>query len=94
MIDRVRKYIESVKWHTARSGDHAYTLYKWKPELYDEFAWLVMYIREVGDTVIFKGTKYICLHLDGMRYWTMGAPLASTILINRCKADPPVKKVE
>lgn len=89
MMNRARKYIGSVKWQLAKSNDHEYTVRKWNPQLDTEFAWFVIFIRDVGIAEKFAGRKYIYFYLDGKRYWTMGAPLGITIIINRCPAEPP-----
>lgn len=93
MIERARKYIESVKWQRAKTYDetapHEYTVRKWNPHLDDEFVWFAMHIREIGIAEKFWKRKYMYLYLDGYRYWTMGAPIGITIIINRSPADQP-----
>lgn len=49
----------------------------------DMFDNAVRYIREHGDMETFSGKPYKGLCFRGYRYWTMGAVLAETILINR-----------
>jgi hypothetical protein len=50
-------------------------------------------IRRYGYEEIYEGRSYTMLNIDDMKYWTMGAPVAETILINRKElppfADPP-----
>jgi hypothetical protein len=41
-------------------------------------------IRRYGD----EGRFYIMLNIDDMKYWTMGAPVEETILINRKYLTP------
>jgi hypothetical protein len=43
----------------------------------------VRYIREHGEIEMYWGKPYKTLYRDGHKYWTMGAPLDVTILINR-----------
>jgi hypothetical protein len=45
----------------------------------------VTFIREHGYRNKFKKSWYTQYDLDGFTYWTMGAPLDVTILINRKK---------
>jgi hypothetical protein len=65
---------------------HFYTLIKeWanKEDFYD----CVQFIRNHGFHEMFpkglRGQPYTCFHLNGYKYWSMGAPLDKTILINR-----------
>jgi hypothetical protein len=68
-------------WQTARSGDHQYTLRKWGADLTFEFA--TLFLRERGYQHKFGSRWYTQYDLDGHTYWSMGAPLAFTSLINR-----------
>jgi hypothetical protein len=45
----------------------------------------VIHIRQAGYKADYRGTTYTYLDIDGWQYWTMGAPLSQTILINRAK---------
>lgn len=85
-------YIDTVRWQFAKTmpeNPHEYTLKKWgNPEMFDR---VVMYIREHGYDDWFKGRKYIALNVGEHKYWTMGASLDQTILINRkelCTTQP------
>lgn len=63
---------------------HEYTLRKkWLSD--DEFDYFVAYIRENGYKQKFGKVTYIYLNVDGYCYWSMGAPIEKTILINRAK---------
>lgn len=67
---------------TAKNNPHWYTLRKnWESD--KAFDDAVIFIREHGYTKYYYKTAYTCLDINGMRYWTMGAPLWETILINR-----------
>jgi hypothetical protein len=71
---------------------HWYTLRKhWERD--EDFIWTVETIRRYGCEEVYEGRPYTVLNLDDMKYWTMGAPVAETILINRKFltpfADPP-----
>ena len=48
-----------------------------------QFERVVQYIRDHGYDETFKGRAYKMLAINGYKYWTMGAPLNETILINR-----------
>lgn len=86
--DELREFIRSSTWTFAK------TMPKWPHEYIvrgrvDEtlFVQLVCHIRKHG----YQGTFYrksitYCDH-DGMVYWTMGAPISETIIINRCKKE-------
>lgn len=54
----------------------------------DWFDWFVLLIREHGFKRTFGRRHYLYLRVGDHRYWTMGAPLAKTIIINRAKAHP------
>ncbi len=38
-----------------------------------------------GYTGRFFGREYVYADYDGFQYWTMGAPLPATIILNRCR---------
>jgi hypothetical protein len=82
-IDEIREYVKSVHWHTAQDGSHSYTLAKWEPKFAAMFYAFVWFIRKNGYIEMFRDVPYICFDVDDYRYWTMGAPLHETILINR-----------
>jgi hypothetical protein len=82
-IDEIREYVKSVRWQTAQDGSHSYTLAKWYPEVAAMFYAFVWFIRKNGYIEMFRDVPYICFDVDDYRYWTMGAPLHETILINR-----------
>jgi hypothetical protein len=86
-IDELREFIRTSPWTFARTMPeipHEYTLRKNAP---DEklFERVVLYIREAGYEGIFGSATYTYLNIDGWKYWTMGAPLKDTTLINRAK---------
>ena len=51
------------------------------------FEALVTHIREHGYEGRFYSKPITYFAEDGMIYWTMGAPIAETIIINRCKQE-------
>jgi SAM-dependent methyltransferase len=67
---------------TMPQNPHWYTLRKhWKDD--QAFVSVVEKIRQYGYREMYAGRPYTVLSMNGMKYWTMGAPLSSTILINR-----------
>jgi len=86
--DFFRTYRDRVRWQTAKSGPpHQYTIRGWRPELEYDFEKAVITIRANGQPERFYKQTYIYFYLDGLKYWTMGAPLEQTIVINRAKDD-------
>ena len=85
--EEVKKHLESKSYRFAKTmaeHPHSYTLInEWdnSQEFYD----VVQYIRDYGVKEKFFKTTYIYLYMDGTKYWSMGAPLSETILINRAK---------
>ena len=75
---------------TMPQNPHYYTLSKtWESR--EVFESVVEYIREHGQDEYwgigrFK-TKYTYFYWEGYKYWTMGAPIKETILINRAKDE-------
>ena len=82
----IKEFISSVNWrfaHTMPKDPHYYTIRDYSND--SAFIEAVNIIRQQGKSVIFKGRSYICLDIDGWRYWTMGNPLPITKIINRAK---------
>jgi len=65
---------------------HYYTLREhWNDA---DFVSAVQYIRDHGYQAKFGKTTYTYLNVNNYKYWTMGAPLDQTILINRAAIQP------
>lgn len=63
---------------------HEYTKrHNWADQ--QEFESVVQYIRDRGVKEYFGKRSYTYLYYGGHKYWTMGRPLANTILINRAQ---------
>ena len=61
---------------------HEYTLRReWASDA--DFVRAVLFIRAHGYQNLFEGSWYTQLDIDDHTYWTMGAPVEETILINR-----------
>ena len=95
-IEELREFVQTSPWTFARTmpeKPHEYTLRAKAP---DEklFERVVLYIRQAGYKANHGSWTYTYLHIDGWKYWTMGAPLGPTgkydpnihtILMNRAK---------
>ena len=86
--EEVEEWCRSVQWQeavTAPDNPHSYTLrYNTDPIMF----WrVVLHIREHGYQYRWGRREYTQYRADDHDLWTMGAPLESTILINRKHRD-------
>jgi hypothetical protein len=82
----LRAFVSSRWWTFARTmpdNPHWYTVREWAPEQEDEFEAFVRLLRKHGSDEVFCGRPYRYLDFDGFHYWTMGAPVEATTVINR-----------
>ena len=86
--------IELNAFVTQETWTYAKTMPKWPHEYIvrervDEelFEKLVKHIRANGYEGNFYSKNITYYDEDGMVYWTMGAPLVETIIINRCQQE-------
>jgi hypothetical protein len=82
----MRAFIARARWIFARTmpaSPHWYTLRRANPV--QPFEAFVAFIRRHGYDAEYAGGLYRKLDTDGWSYWTMGAPLGETILINRAR---------
>ena len=84
-LEEFARALSSAEYRFAKSmpqNPHWYTLRKtWNnDDLFDE---VVEYMRENSYTEYFWGKPYQMFDLNGYKYWTMGAEICETILINR-----------
>jgi hypothetical protein len=84
----LREFIKFTHWTYAK------TMPKWPHEYIvrervDEqlFIDLVAHIRAYGYTGKFYKKEIVYFEEDGLIYWTMGAPIEQTTIINRCKKE-------
>lgn len=84
----LRDFVDAETWTYAK------TMPKWPHEYLvrervDEalFVQLVEHIRAHGYEGSFYRRKITYFDEDGMTYWTMGAPVDETIIINRCRKE-------
>jgi len=93
-----RAFVAGHRWRpavTMPENPHEYTLRR-EARGDDLFAAAVRYIREHGVMEPYAGRPYKVLPFGEHKYWTMGAPLEVTILINRklLAADGELRPVE
>ena len=84
----LRGFIKGAQWVFAKTmpeSPHWYTLRRTNDSA--EFERAVVDIRTYGYVRRYKGYDYVSYDIDGWYYWTMGAPLEETILINRAQLD-------
>jgi hypothetical protein len=81
----VRRWLESQRWHYARSRPNNPHFYCLRREADDQetFERIVEYISEYGSPYPWWGAVYDQLPLRDHCYWTMGASIENTELINR-----------
>lgn len=96
--DDAHAYIAKVRWQfekTMPQWPHEYTVREWRPDLDPGFLASAALIRRDG---VIKPWLREAAHpryhdtylgLDGWEYWTMGAPLPETTVINRARVDQP-----
>jgi|ERR1035437_707300 hypothetical protein len=86
--DDLRQFIATSKWTFAKTmpeWPHEYIVRERVDERF--FEQMVRHIRLNGCEGAFYKEKYIYFENDGMLYWTMGAPIDETTIINRCKKE-------
>lgn len=92
-LKRLHSLFSDKRWIFAKTmpqNPHEYTLRKhWDSE--EDFVEAVQLIRDYGYVTKFQGRKYTQFNVLGHFYWSMGAPLPITILINRACIDKDVK---
>jgi len=84
----LRDFVKRETWTYAKTmptWPHEYIV----RERVDEslFAQLVQYIRANGYQANFYRREITYFDEDGLVYWTMGAPVEETEIINRCKKE-------
>ena len=79
-------FVEFVHWRYAKTmpeWPHEYIVREQVDE--ELFVRLVKHIRIYGYEGRFYSKPITYYDHDGMTYWTMGAPIEETIIINRCR---------
>lgn len=84
-LQTIGRHLLAARWIFAKTmpeSPHFYTLRReWERD--EDFLEVVQAIRRYGYLEVYKGLRYTMLNVNGWKYWTMGAPLPQTILINR-----------
>jgi 2-polyprenyl-3-methyl-5-hydroxy-6-metoxy-1,4-benzoquinol methylase len=84
-FEKLGHLLQEAQWifaKTMASNPHWYTLRKkWVNDA--DFVWVVERIRLCGYKQKFGGSWYVQLDVNDWFYWSMGAPLPITILVNR-----------
>lgn len=84
-LQRTADLLLKNSWRFAKTmpdNPHWYTLRKtWAQD--DEFVHCTQFIRDYGYREKYGGRWYTVLNINDMKYWTMGAPIPQTTLINR-----------
>jgi hypothetical protein len=90
-----REFIRHRRWQEAvtyrKTAPHEYTIREWQPDLgaVAEFAAFAILIRRCGYADFFYKVRHIYWAVDEFKYWTMGWPIAETVVINRARLDAP-----
>lgn len=88
-IDDLRAFISRQRWQESTTmkkfAPHEYIL-KWNLTERDQqiFEELVLFIRDEGYLTYFGKRSNMYFVVDGRQYWTMGDPLETTWVLNRC----------
>ena len=85
----LRVFVNQQEWTFAKTyastWPHEYLVRDHVDE--DLFTRLVQHIRTFGREESFYSKRFIYFHEAGMAYWTMGAPIDQTTIVNRCKEE-------
>jgi hypothetical protein len=85
----LKAFVTEQKWTFAktyaRTWPHEYIVQDRVDE--DLFVQLVRHIRAYGYEGNFYTRRITYYDEDGMVYWTMGAPIEETTIVNRCKKE-------
>ena len=81
-------FIRRVTWvGTNYISAHEYTVREWEPSLERQFERFVLFTRENGFERKFLSNTYLSVTIGEFYYWTMGAPVHETTVINRAKPE-------
>ena len=85
---RLRRFVDEEKWTFAKTmpeWPHEYLVRdRVDEELFEE---LIHHIRAHGADQRFYGRRHRYFEEAGKLYWTMGAPVEETVIINRCRKE-------
>ena len=86
-------FIAERRWQFAKTyaetAPHEYTIRDWMSDKVsqDQFYQFVQLVRQHGVTEKFWGKPNTYFYIGDWKYWTMGAPIDETIVINRADAN-------
>ena len=86
--EELRRFVADERWTFARTmpdWPHEYLVRERVDR--DLFARTVLHIRSNGYVGLFYSRKITYYEEAGLVYWTMGAPLEETTIINRCRRE-------
>ena len=84
--DDLSSFVASAPWTYAKTMPHWPHEYVVRGRVDEQcFVKLVCHIRANGYEGKFYSKSITYYDVDGMVYWTMGAPLEETTIINRCR---------
>ena len=86
----IKEFIDSAKWTFAKTYAHTWPhhyIVKDRVDNQELFLQTVKHIRCYGHEGPFYNKEYIYFEEDGLVYWTMGAPIDETTVINRCPKE-------
>jgi hypothetical protein len=86
---RRRRWQEAVNYR--ETAPHEYTIRKWQDsdDATAEFDRFVSLVRTCGYADFYYRIRHIYWAVDDYKYWTMGWPVAQTVVINRARLDAP-----
>lgn len=89
-VDDARAYIASVRWRHSRPPQppHEYTLRDWS-DAHTDFLAFAQLIQSTGVLKMWGEYVHAYLEVDGLDYWTMGARVPETFVINRAPVGAP-----
>jgi len=89
LCSELQAFVSEVKWTFAKTyastWPHEYIVRRDVDEGY--FVLLVQHVRTYGYVGRFYSSRTTYFDEDGFVYWTMGAPMGETIIVNRCREE-------
>ena len=88
--DKLREMIGRCQWTFAKTmpwAPHEYIVRGKCPLTEEEFVYFINMQRSYGKVERWGKYNFPYLYIDDYKYWTMGAPVEETIVINRAKVN-------
>ena len=86
--DKLREMIARCQWTFAKTmpwAPHEYIVRGKCPLTEEEFVYFINMQRSYGKVERWGKYNFPYLYIDDYKYWTMGAPVEETIVMNRAK---------